>query len=335
MPNPTAGDVHVNRPLTNISIAYFQSALMFVADRVFPNIPVMKQSDLYFRYDRSDFWRDEYQIRAPGTESAGGGWKIDSDQTYFCLVRALHKDIDDQIRGNADIPLNMDRDAAEYLSQLALINREANWASNYFAASKWTTDIDGVASSPSTGEVLQWNDASSNPITDVKTNATVIHGLTGYRPNKLVVGQEVWDVISEHPDLIDRVKYSGGVGNEKPAQVSRVAAASLFEVDEVMVAGGVRVTSDENAAFETGMTRAFIMGKSALLVYAAPRPSILVPSGGYTFSWTGFAGSGPQGQRIKRFRMEKLSSDRIESEMAYDQKLVGADLGTFFATIIA
>jgi hypothetical protein len=33
MPNPTAGDVHVNRPLTNISIAYMQDAAGFVADR--------------------------------------------------------------------------------------------------------------------------------------------------------------------------------------------------------------------------------------------------------------------------------------------------------------
>ena len=44
MPNPTASDVHVNRPLTNISIAYTQDASTFVADKVFPNIPVAKQS---------------------------------------------------------------------------------------------------------------------------------------------------------------------------------------------------------------------------------------------------------------------------------------------------
>jgi len=60
-----------------------------------------------------------------------------------------------------------------------------------------------------------------------------------------------------------------------------------------------------------------------------------MPSGGYTFSWNGFAGAGPQGQRIKRFRMEHLESDRIEAQMAYDQKLVGADLGCYFATIVA
>jgi len=335
MPNPTPGDLHVNRPLTNILIAYFQQAVGFVADRVFPNVPVEKQSDVYFRYDRSDFWRNQFKRRAPSTESAGGGWKVDSDQNYFCDVWALHKDIDDYVRGNADAPINMDRDASEYLAQQALISREVTWAANNFAAGKWTTDVDGVASSPSTLEVLQWNDADSTPIKDVKTYATIIQGLTGYRPNKLVLGREVWDEVSEHPDLIDRVKYSGGVGNERPAMVSRVAAASLFEVDEILVMEGIQVTSDENKDFETSMTTAFIAGKQGLLVYAAPRPSLMMPSGGYTFSWSKFVGAGPQGQRISRFRMDEIKSDRIEGEMAYDQKLCCADLGVFFATLIA
>lgn len=335
MPNPTAGDVHVNRPLTNISIAYMQSAQGFVADRVFPNIPVQKQSDRYFAYDRSDFWRNQFRKRAPGTESAGGGWKVDNTPNYYCDKWALHKDIDDDTRANADMPLNMDRDASEYLAQQALISREVEWASAFFAAGLWTTDLDGVSGTPGSGEVLQWNDSSSTPISDIKTNATVMQALTGYRPNKLILGREVWDQVSEHGDLIDRIKYSGGVGNERPAIITLQAAAALFGIDEVMVMDGIQVTSDENPSFETSITTAFIGGKKALLCYAAPRPSLLMPSAGYTFSWSAFAGAGPQGQRIKRFRIEKEESDRVEAQMAYDQKLIGADLGVFFDTIVA
>jgi hypothetical protein len=33
--------------------------------------------------------------------------------------------------------------------------------------------------------------------------------------------------------------------------------------------------------------------------------------------------------------MEHLESDRIEGEMAFDMKLVGADLGVFGASVIA
>lgn len=333
MPNPTAGDVHVNRPLTNISIAYMQDPAGFVADKVFPSISVQKQSDRYFAYDRSDFMRHVMQKRAPGTESAGGGWKVDNTPSYFADVWALHKDIEDQIRSNADDPLNMDRDATIYLSQQALLNREIQFATNWFASGKWTTDVTGVSASPGINNVLQWNDANSNPISDIKQYANTIHQNTAYRPNKLVMGRQVWTQLSEHPDIVARIQYSSS--NNNPAIVTKAATAALFELDEILVMDAIQVTSAENPTFETSMTRAFVGGKSALLVYSNPTPSILQPSGGYTFSWTGFVGAGNMGQRIKRFRMEHLESDRVESQMAYAQKQIGADLGVFFATVVA
>jgi len=341
MPQPTAGDVHVNRPLTQISIAYMQDESGFVADRVFPNIGVNKQSDRYFQYDRSDFWRNQFQKRAPSTESAGGGYKIDSSPTYFANVWALHKDIDDQIRSNEDTPLSSDRDATLWLAEQAMISREVNWAAAYFTTGIWTGidgtngDITGVASSPGSNEVLQWNDAASDPIGDVKAQSTNIQRRTGKRPNKLVLGREAWDELSEHPDLIDRIKFSGGVSNDVPAKISRRAVATLMELDEVLVADGIQATSEENADFEVSLTTAFIAGKEALLIYSNPRPSILAPSGGYTFSWTGFMGAGALGQRTKKFRIEALESDRVEGQMAYDQKLVSADAGIFFTSIVA
>lgn len=341
MPNPTRGDVHVNRPLTNISIAYMQGADGFVADKVFPSIPVDKNSDRYFRYDRSDFWRNQFKKRGDSAESAGGGWKIDNDQTYFADIWALHKDIDDAIRANEDSPLSMDRDASLWLAQQAMISREVEWASAFFTTSIWkgidgtNGDVTGVASSPSTNEVLQWNDDASTPIADIKAQSTNIKLRTGLRPNKLVLGTEVWDQLSEHPDLVDRIKYSGGVSPANPAVVTRQAAASLFEVGEILVADGIQVTSDENSSFETSMTTAFIAGKRALLVYANPTPSLLQPSGGYTFSWTGYLGAGAMGQRVKKFRVDTKNSDRVEGEMAYDQKLVCADCGVFFDSIVA
>ena len=91
MPNisPSAGDVHVNRPLTNISIAYMQDQTNFVAGRVFANIPVTKQSDAYFTYERGSWNRDEMQERAPGTESAGGTYDV-APETYYARNRAFH-----------------------------------------------------------------------------------------------------------------------------------------------------------------------------------------------------------------------------------------------------
>ena len=332
MATPTPGDVHVNRPLTNILVGYMQNASAFVADRVFPNVPVAKQSDRYFVYNIGDFYRDTMQKRAPGTASHGDGFKVDNTPTYFCDKWALHKDIDDDLRANADDPLNLDRDTTLFLAQKAMLNRETNFVTNYFSTGIWTganVDVTGVSASPAGNTLLQWNDANSTPITDVKTYATTVQGKTGYRPNKIVVGRQVWDKLSEHPDIVARIQYSSS--NTNPAIVSKQAVAALFELDEVLVMEAVKNSAAEGATDSI----ALIGGKNALLVYAAPAPSIMQPSAGYTFSWTGLLGAGAMGGRTKTIRMDWLNSDRVEVEQAYAQSVIAASLGVFFSGIVA
>lgn len=332
MPLPSSSDVHVNAPLTNISIAYMQNAQNFVATRVFPNIPVAKQADRYYTYDRGDFNRDQARVRAPGTESAGSGYRLDNTPTYFADVYAIHKDIPDQVRANADSVLNPDREATEWVTQQLLIRREKQWVSKYFTGGVWTNDYDGVASSPGANEVIQWSDTTSgDPIGNIRSAKTTVLQSTGFMPNTLVVGQEVMDALVDHPDIVDRIKYSGGVSNGNPAVVNEQSLAALFGLDRIIVSRAIENTAAEDAT----NVHAFIGGKKALLTYAAPTPGIMTPSAGYSFSWTGFLGAGGEGNRIKRFRMEHLSSDRVEGEIAFDCKLVSADLGAYWDAIVA
>jgi hypothetical protein len=337
--NPSLSSVHVNQPLTNISIAYTQSNTNFVADRVFPVVPVSKQSDNYFTYDREDWFRSEMRKRAPGTESAGAGYGV-STALYSCDVFALHKDIADQIRANEDTPLNSDRDATEWLALQAKLKKESDFASTYMAGGIWTYEADGVASSPtasgsfdptnaSNNDKLQWNDASATPIEDVRQGKRFVMEKTGFTPNVMVMGQTVFDSLIDHPDVIDRIKYGQTAGG--PALAGNQALAQIFGVDEILVGSGVQNTAAEGAT----ETNSFILGKHALLTYRAPRPSIMTPSAGYTFSWNGYLGGGNGAPQISKFRMDMLKSDRIEAEMAYDQKLVAADLGYFFDGIVA
>ena len=76
-------------------------------------------------------------------------------------------------------------------------------------------------------------------------------------------------------------------------------------------------------------------GNSALLCYSAPNPGLLTPSAGYTFMWTGVSGGLGTTVGVSRFRMEELKADRVEGEIAFDNKVVGADLGYFWDGIVA
>lgn len=331
MTQPTPGDVHVNTPLTNISIAFMQNQAGFVADQVFPNIPVDKQSDRYYTYDRGYFNRDEMQVRAPATESKGAEYKVDNTPSYYAPVYAIHHDIPDQRRANSDSVLKPDQEATELVSMKALIKREKLWVGAFFAGGIWTGgDLDGVAAAPGAGQFLQWNDPASKPIEDIRAGVTSVEENTGgFTPNVLILGKRVFDKLIDHPEIIDRVKY--GQTAPGPAMVGVPELQALFGVQRVLVMKAVENTAAEGVA----NVHSFIGGKKALLCYAAPAPGLMTPSAGYSFSWTGYTGAGPQGQRISRFRMEHLKADRVECEMAVVQQLIAAELGYFFDTAVA
>lgn len=324
---PGRGDVHVDRTLTNVSVAFQQDASAFIADQVFPNIPVQSQTDKYFTFPRGAFNRDEMQLRAPSAESSGANYTLSTD-SYSCDVFALHHDIPDQVLANVDPALNPAMEVARFLTNKALIKRERTWASAYFTTSLWTTDLTGVSGSPGAGQFQQWNEAASDPLGVIRTGKRTVQQSTGWRPNKLVLGREVYDKLLDHPDIVSRI--NGGSTAAQPAIVMRQLLAQLFELDQVLVMDSIYNSAQEGASD----SHAFIGGKSALLCYAAPSPGLMTPTAGYTFSWARM-GSGAGGQRIKRFRMEELEADRIEIQMNYDQKLVAADLGYFFATAVA
>lgn len=337
--SPSRGDVHINAPLTNVSIAFFQQSTNFVASRVFPNIPVSKQSDAYFTYDRGAFNRDEMQERLPGTETAGGSYTIGKD-TYYAKVRGIHKDIPDQVRANADSPIQLDREATEFVTHKGLINREVIWASNFFISGApgdvWTFVLAGAGTRSGTvdptdggnNEIVYWNNAESTPIEDVRLMKRFVLESTGFQPNILTLGRATYDVVVDHPDIVGRLDR--GQTPTGPAIANREAIAALFEVDEVLIMDSIKNTAAEGQA----ASHSFIGGTHALLTYRPNTPGLMTPSAGYTFSWTGFLGAGNDGMRIKRFTIDELSSDRVELEMAYDQKLISPDLGGFFNDMI-
>lgn len=320
MPQPTLSSVHVNRPLTNISVAYLQSLADFIADKVFPIVPVAKQSDRYFKYDKDNWFRTEARERAPATESAGSGFTIDNTPSYYCPVIAVHKDVDDQVRANSDEPINPDRDATLFVTHQIALKREKDFAARYFTTGVWTGSSTGTDIVAGT----KWDATGSDPVDDVEEQRDAVRVKTGLKPNIAVATPTVHRALKNNASIIDRIKYT------ERGVVTEDLLASLFGVDKYMVAEGSQNTAAEG---QTASMSNIYGTEGLMLVYAAPSPSLQLPSGGYTFAWTGFLGSS-QGWRIKKFRMDILSADRVEGEASYDQKIVAPDVGVFFSDVL-
>lgn len=319
---PTQSAVHVDRTLTNMSVAVM-SEEGFIGDQVFPVLPVGKQSDLYRIYDRGSFQRDEMKKRAAGAESSTIGYET-STTPYFCDVWSLAVDIDEQTEENADEEVDLDLEATMLLAQAARINRDRQWASTYFTTGVWT----GVADETLVGND-QWSDyTNSDPLLKMEEKRIGMLEATGFAPNTVVMGPRVWSQLKNHPDLVDRLNRGQ---TEGPASVMLANLAELIEVDRIIVPSAIYNAAVEGATDDFD----FIFGKSVLFLYVAPRVGRYTPTAGVTFAWRGFTGASVAGTRIKRFEMPHTSSRRIEIESSYDQKVVASELGAFIAEAVA
>lgn len=332
---PGGSNLYVSAPLTNISVAYQQGpdGRNFIADRAFPVVPVSRQGDLYWKYNKGDWFRGQAEKRAPATESAGGGWEVETD-SYFAHVYAFHKDLDDQTRANASSMFNLDRDSTLFVTQNLLQKRESLFVNSFLTTGVWTgstgigggangADLTGAASAGS-NQFVQFDRSGSDPIVLVNQQMVGMARTTGYRPNTIVMGPLVMTALQNNTSILERIKYS------ERGIITEDLLRAVFNVDRVLVTWGIENTANQGGtdAFD------FMSGRDMLLCYTAPNPAIMQPTAGYIFAWSGFMGAGAYATRIKRFRMEAIESDRIEGQMAFDMKVVSPDLGVFMASAV-
>ena len=315
MPDPTLKQFHVDSPLSNIAIAYKQDG--FVADRVFPIVPVSKQSDKYFVWTKGFWMRNAVQERAPGDSYPEGRMEV-SSTSYFCDMYHLGYGIPDEDVANQDAAIELEITAAEWLAQQFMLNREIKLAADIMTTSVWATDATGGTT------FTKWNDyTNSDPIGDINTGKQTIQKSTGIRPNTLVMGQVVFDDLAEHPLLLDKFKHTG-VGILDEEQVRQA-----LRVKNLIVAGAVY-----DSAMEGGTASGtYIIDDDALLLYVPDSPGLRVPAAGYTFVWRGDWGGGYT-VAISTTRQDDRDRDLLKGKHAFDHKVVGSDLGYFFSDAV-
>ena len=332
MPLLTPSQVHIDTPLSNLTLAYAQSQTNFVADKVFPTVGVARQSDKYYIYDRANMNRTgDVKKLAPRTEVNRIGMTI-SNSSYFADVYGLGMDFDEQTIANEDEVLNIRSAGAETLAMRLMIHREENFATTFFSTGVWGTEVSGAASGA--GTPVYWNDyTNSTPITDV-TDARRAMQLKsgGYKPNTMVVGKVTRDELINHPDILARL--NGGSTVTNPALITDAKLAEIFEVENFFVMEAVNNTAVEGAA----EANAFIGGKHALLCHTPSSAGLMTPAAGMTFAWTNIPGANNLGITVESFSDDALKrqqiAEHIQVKMSYDMKVVGADLGYFFKDIV-
>ena len=326
MPLLTPSAVHIDQPLSNLTLAYVQEQTNFVADKVFPVVGVQRQSDKYYIYDRANMNRSgDVKKLAPRTEVNRIGMAI-SNAAYYADVYGIGMDFDEQTIANEDAMLEVRAAGAQTLINRVLIEREEQFASSFFSAGVWTTDV-----TPSN----LWSDyTNSTPISDVTAGRRTMQLKSGgFKPNTMVIGKEVRDVLINHPDILARL--NGGATVTNTALITDAKLAEIFEVENLYVMEAVKNGAVEGLA----ESNAFIGGKNCLLVHTPSSAGLMTPAAGLTFAWNNIPSVNNLGITVESFSDDALKrqqvAEHIQVKMAYDMKVVGADLGYFFEDVVA
>jgi hypothetical protein len=315
MPLPTINDVQAVEPiLTNMLIGYMQDEGRFVAGRVFPSVPVDKDSGTYYIMTKKYWFLDEMEERAPGQEFASTGFGL-STATYKTLQYALDYALADETRANSQVPMDLESAALRLLGQRLLLRKEIQWAADFMKTSVWGTDDNN--------STTDWDDFSAgDPVSDILTAVRTISNNTGQNANTIVLGFIVHDALVNHPDILDRIKYTqaatiGGVEG---------ALSDVFGLSNYWVAKGSYSNTNESATFSASA----IIDDDALITYVDPNPGIMSATAGLTFEWAPGGGGGA----AYNYRDNARHADVIQTKMQWDQKVTASDLGYFFADVV-
>lgn len=307
-------NLHVNRPLTNLSIQYKNEAMIW--REVLPVIEVDKRSDLYFKYAKENALRLVDDKIGPKSMANEVGMEV-STENFSVKDHALADWIPLESKDNADLPMDQAIDVNDNLNMLLDVAQEKRVVDVAFAAATYPTGNKVTLSG-----TAQWGQAADDPIKNVQDAIETCF----MRANTLVFGVDAWLVFRRLPEVLDAVKSSTRQQGTPGGFATAPEVAALFEVERILVGRSRYVTSKEGQA----VTFARLWGKHMAALHVVPKPGIRSITFGATFS------------EMTRITMTAFDEKRGAKGAFYvkpawnsDEKVIASDLGYLITDAVA
>jgi hypothetical protein len=287
------GSIRVSQPLTNISVQYKNKE--YIAGQILEDFPVKHESDQYWIYT-SDF-RIPQTLRANKSVAKMETWSA-STSTYYVNEHALKDVVSDRDRANAVAPLELERDATEYLTDKILLRQEYEVMKLLF-----TTTTFSYTETLNTATSFNYNTTTSAPIQKILTGTAYVLGHSGIEPNIGVTNRAVFDSLRENPNVYGRIQYV------ERAIMTKELLAAVFDIDSLYVGKAIYDTNREGAA--ESLTA--IWPADFLLMYKNPRTSLRAVTSALNFRMMGWGSP----YRVKKWRDEEIEGDYIEVQTMF------------------
>ena len=303
---PQRKNIHIDVALSNLAQGY--KNLAFVADYVFPILPVKNESDKYYVFNREEM-REVDTHRAIGAESNEVAWDV-GNASYICEEQALSKLIADRTINNADSPIR---------PKMTTINKIMRWIQ--LGHEKRVMNL--VTGGGVSGAIPdpKWNGTSPTIEGDIDTGKASISLNAGVIANRLLMNDQVKDVVKKDSTVRNLVRYTIQGSGGQELLVNGDLPPILWGL-KVVVAGSAENTAKQGAT--NAISR--IWPDDVLISFVEEAPSLEAATLGYTFR--------SQAPQTISWRVDERKGNKYETSVIEVEKLVATSAGYLLDNVL-
>ena len=307
---PNVGQVHVNGPLTNFALQFKNRA--FVADEVFPIVPVVKESDLYYTFSREEL-RDVDTRRAAGAVAKEVDW-VPSTAVYTAEEYAMRHLLPDRVVNNADSPVRPRINTTAKLMKWIMLGIEKRVQQ---VCQNSSNSVATVAVSP------KWDGTSPTIERDIDTAKDSVRNNAGVEPNAILLAENVKDVVKRDSTLRDLIRYVINLGPGNRELLTNGELPPVMFNCALIIAGAVEDTSKLGASSSI----AKVWGDSVPVFYREMAVSLDAVSWGYQMR--------VQNPIVKTYRDEERNGEWIEAMVLQAEELVTSSAANLLTDVLS
>lgn len=303
---PTRKEVHIDSALSNFAVEYRNG--LFVAEQVLPVLPVVHESDKYFKFNREEL-REQVTERAVGAPANEFVWGTTNDN-YSAEEYSLRSLVADRVVRNSDAPIAPKMRTTKKLMNLIKLAME-----------KRVMNLVTGGSLTKTNPSPKWDGTSPLIESDIDTAKQWISLNSGVIPNSLLMNTEVKDVFKKDSTIRNLIRYTiqGSAGQE--LLVNGELPPIIFNLRPV-IAEAAENTAKEGASASYSR----IWPDDVLIWFAEPAPGIESLSLGYMFRVLNWF--------VKTYRVEERDGEMIQPSVIQDEKLVATEAGYLLDNVL-
>jgi hypothetical protein len=300
---PGIQDTFADPLLTQYSVKYQNDLEGFICEKIFPQVMVNKKTGFYFTYGKENL-RIPSSRRRKFSRANRIEWNVAKTPYGPLFEHSLEDGIEDDLMDQYDAPLEPRQDSVETLTEMLYLEKEYNLAQQL-------ADASIITQNTTLGSTQQWDaytNANSKPFLAIQTGIDAVRKNSLRAPNTMWMGYPVWSKLINHPDMIDRVKYT---------QISALTIdmmKSLFPgITNVFIGSAVYNTAKEGQTDATD----FVWGKNFWVGYVPGSPKLREPALGYHLQLKA-------ARMIDRWDDRSVKAEFVRITDYYEPKLVTA-----------